>query len=205
MADEWALRGERVERFVGEVRSIFAADSSIEDRLHRARPIFQELLMADDWLPAEFEHAAVTSGMGNGIGIWLIYRSENDDMSLFSLALEPGAETPVHDHLRWGLVGAYRGQQLERVYRPLDQAGKVELIEEKVLDRGGIYDLIPPEGDIHSVKTISDVPSVSIHLLGGDIGCIWRHTYDVDAGVAEPFRSGYSNAPCEDTPGTAGS
>src|SRR4051794_38714990 len=130
MTDEWALRGERVERFVGEVRSIFAESVPIEDRLNRARPIFQELLLADDWLPDEFEHAAVNSGMGSGIGTWLIYRSENDDMSLFSLALEPNAETPVHDHLRWGLVGTYRGRQLEKVFRPLDEEGKVELIEE---------------------------------------------------------------------------
>ena len=31
-----------------------------------------------------------------------------------------GAATPVHDHLAWGLVGIYRGQQDETVYRRLD-------------------------------------------------------------------------------------
>jgi predicted metal-dependent enzyme (double-stranded beta helix superfamily) len=47
--------------------------------------------------------------MGGGIGQWLLYRAGDGSLSLFSLVVPPGSETPIHDHLAWGLVGLYRG------------------------------------------------------------------------------------------------
>jgi predicted metal-dependent enzyme (double-stranded beta helix superfamily) len=198
MADEWLLHEPRVERFVGEIKPIFRKPAGIQQRLDEARPIFHELLMQDGWLPDEFARRCEDSGMGEGIGTWLMCRTAEGDLSLFSLVVDPGRETPVHDHLCWGLVGLYRGSQSETVYRRRTGSEAVELVEERPLERGGIYDLIPPDGDIHSVATISDEPSVSIHLLGSDIGCMWRHRYDVAAGAVHDFRSGYSNMGCKD-------
>ena len=42
---------------------------------------------------------------------------------------------------------------------------------------------MPPAGDIHSVATSSSTPSVSIHLLGNDTGCVWRHAYEPEVGT----------------------
>jgi predicted metal-dependent enzyme (double-stranded beta helix superfamily) len=53
--------------------------------------------------------------MGGGIGQWLVFRSAARDLCLFALVVPPGAATPVHDHLAWGLVGLYRGEQEETV------------------------------------------------------------------------------------------
>lgn len=38
-------------------------------------------------------------------------------MCLFSLVVPPGSMTPVHDHLAWGLVGLYKGNQDEESCR----------------------------------------------------------------------------------------
>jgi predicted metal-dependent enzyme (double-stranded beta helix superfamily) len=103
--------------------------------------------------------------------------------------------TPIHDHLAWGLVGLYQGRQDEEFYRPAD--GRLELLRRRPLEPGDFYRLIPPADDIHRVRTTSDVTSVSIHLLAADTGCVLRHTYDETTGDAEPFRSGYVNAVCE--------
>lgn len=202
MADDWFIDSPVVREFVPEIQPIFRGPAGIEERLAEARPIFRRLLLLDGWLPAEFAQRDANSGMGEGIGTWLMFRSEESDLAMFSLVVDPGKSTPVHDHLCWGLVGLYRGRQNERVF--LRSADAVTLAEERHLERGGIYDLIPPEGDIHAVTTISDEPSISIHLLGGDIGCMWRHRYDVAAGAIHDFRSGYSNVPCQDEV-TAGS
>ncbi len=43
--------------------------------------------------------------MGGGIGQWLLLRAGDGSLSLFSLVVPSGAQTPVHDHLAWGLVG----------------------------------------------------------------------------------------------------
>jgi predicted metal-dependent enzyme (double-stranded beta helix superfamily) len=137
--------------------------------------------------------------MGGGIGQWLLYRAEGGSLSLFSLVVPPGSETPIHDHLAWGLVGLYRGMQDEEIYAERD--GTLELVEQRSLRAGDFYVLIPPRDDIHRVRTTSRETSVSIHLLTNDTGCVWRHAYDPASGEARPFRSGYVNIDCGDEAG----
>ena len=129
-------------------------------------------------------------------------RSADRTLSLFSLVVPPGQKTPIHDHLAWGLIGIYRGNQDEEIYRPGD--GVIELVRRRPLDAGDHYVLLPPLDDVHCVRTTSDVTSVSIHLLANDTGCVRRHTYDERTGEARPFRSGYANASCraEEVPAT---
>jgi predicted metal-dependent enzyme (double-stranded beta helix superfamily) len=136
--------------------------------------------------------------MGGGIGQWLLYRAGDGSLSLFSLVVPPEAQTPVHDHLAWGLVGLYRGTQEEEVYA---KRNTLELVERRTLGPGDFYVLSPPRDDIHRVRTTSDVTSVSIHLLTNDTGCVWRHAYDPESGEEKPFRSGYVNASCEPSEG----
>jgi predicted metal-dependent enzyme (double-stranded beta helix superfamily) len=132
--------------------------------------------------------------MGGGIGQWLLYRAADRSLCLFSLVVPPGAMTPVHDHLAWGLVGLYRGTQDEEFYRPGN--GSLELLRRRPLDPGAFYRLLPPRDDVHRVRTTSPETSVSIHLLANDTGCVLRHVYDERTGDVRPFRSGYVNAAC---------
>jgi predicted metal-dependent enzyme (double-stranded beta helix superfamily) len=60
--------------------------------------------------------------------------------------------------------------------------------------------LIPPTGDIHRVTTTSQDLSISLHLLGIDVGCTLRHRFEPGTGEVIPFRSGYTNKDCENTP-----
>jgi predicted metal-dependent enzyme (double-stranded beta helix superfamily) len=108
----------------------------------------------------------------------------------------PGSATPIHDHLAWGLVGLYRGEQDEEIY--VRRNGSLELVEQRALVPGDFYVLIPPRDDIHRVRTKSAETSVSIHLLTNDTGCVWRHSFDPESGEETPFRSGYVNRACED-------
>ena len=141
--------------------------------------------------------------MGGGIGQWLLFRSADRDLSLFALVVPPGASTPVHDHLAWGLVGLYRGEQEETVYERRDEGAPIGEREElsvklrRVIKRGDFYPLLPPEDDVHRVRTTSPETSVSVHLLANDTGCVWRHSFDPETGAVSPFRSGYANHPCE--------
>jgi predicted metal-dependent enzyme (double-stranded beta helix superfamily) len=141
--------------------------------------------------------------MGGGIGSYLLYRNGAGTLSISSLVVPAGAMTPIHDHLGWGLVGLYRGEQHEEVFRRTD-AGESEdradldLIDRRHLRRGDFYALIPPDGDIHRVVAASAQPSVSIHLLRNDVGCIHRHSFDLEAHAVRPFRSGYVNVECRD-------
>jgi 3-mercaptopropionate dioxygenase len=182
--------------FVAGVRRVIESASSPQSACEAIRPAFAELLADPDWLPAEYREPAPKSGMGGGIGQWLLYRSDDGSLSLFSLVVPPGSETPIHDHLAWGLVGLYLGAQDEEIYTRQDSG--LELVERRSLVPGDFYALIPPTDDIHRVRTTSGETSVSIHLLTNDTGCVWRHTFDAESGEAQPFRSGYVNVACDD-------
>jgi 3-mercaptopropionate dioxygenase len=195
-SDELVLDSPVLRDFLAAVRKAIDGAGSPEEACDAIRPRFADLLADDDWLPAEYQAPVPGSGMGGGIGQWLLYRASDGSLSLFSLVVPPGSATPVHDHLAWGLVGLYRGTQDEDVFAERD--GGLELVESRELVRGDFYALIPPQDDIHRVRTTSEEPSVSIHLLTNDTGCVWRHTFDPDSGEQHPFRSGYANVDCED-------
>ncbi|HEV8250822.1 MAG TPA: alpha/beta fold hydrolase [Gaiellaceae bacterium] len=194
--DEYTLDTPLVRSFVAEVRAAIDGATSPEDACDAIRPHFAELLADPQWLPDEYQEAVAESGMGGGIGTWLLFRAGDGSLSLVSLVVPPGAQTPIHDHLAWGLVGLYRGMQDEEVYAERD--GGLELVDRRELAPGDFYTLLPPRDDIHRVRTTSPETSVSIHLLTNDIGCVWRHTWDADSGAPAPFRSGYVNTDCEE-------
>jgi predicted metal-dependent enzyme (double-stranded beta helix superfamily) len=192
--DQYVLDTGTVRKFVAVVRKVVSEAASPEAACDAIRPGFAELLGDESWLPDEYAAPAPESGMGGGIGQWLLFRAGDGSLSLFSLVVPPGAETPVHDHLAWGLVGLYRGTQDEEIYAPRE--GRLDLVERRALTPGDFYALLPPANDIHRVRTTSVETSVSIHLLTNDTGCIWRHAYDPATGEQRAFRSGYVNVEC---------
>jgi 3-mercaptopropionate dioxygenase len=193
--DEYPLDTPTVRAFVAGAAAAIAGAASPQAACDAIRPSFAALLRDPGWLPAEFQAANPESGMGGGIGQWLLYRAGDRSLSLFSLVVPPGAETPVHDHLAWGLVGLYRGTQDEEVYAA--DGERLALTERRSLHAGDFYALFPPRDDIHRVRTTSAETSISIHLLTNDTGCVWRHAYDAGSGERRPFRSGYVNVPCD--------
>lgn len=201
--DQFLLDTPVIRAFIGEVRRAIAAHSDISAGLDALRPHFAQLLADPTWLPAEFAAPYQQSGMGGGIGSWLLFRAGDHSLSLFSLVVPPTSATPVHDHLAWGYVGLYRGEQAETVYRRLDDGAEesravLEVTEVNALKPGDFYKLLPPDGDIHAVKTTSAEPSISIHLLANDTGCVVRHAFEPEHDRVRAFRSGYSNLACED-------
>jgi 3-mercaptopropionate dioxygenase len=205
--DEFFLDTPAIRAFIADVRRTLAAHVDVPSGLAALRPRFAALLADQTWLPEAFAQPYAASGMGGGIGSWLLFRAADRSLSLFSLVVPPGAETPVHDHLAWGFVGLYRGEQAETVYRRTDDGSEedlatLEVVQVNVLQPGDIYTLLPPEGDIHAVRTTSAEASISIHLLANDTGCVVRHAFEPQHARVRAFRSGYSNVACIDTVGS---
>lgn len=201
-ADEFLLDTPTVRDFIAGVRRAIAGSAGPAEAIAAIRPAFADLLRDADWLPAAYQAPVPESGMGGGIGQWLIFRSGARDLCLFALVVPAGSATPVHDHLAWGLIGLYRGEQEETVYArrddtlPVGEREELTLAQQRLVRQGDFYPLLPPTEDIHRVRTISDERSVSLHLLANDTGCIWRHAFDPDTAAVRPFRSGYVNREC---------
>jgi predicted metal-dependent enzyme (double-stranded beta helix superfamily) len=199
--DEYALDSPRLRQFIEVVKTIRTSNDDPKAIIAAIRPHFEALLADQTWLPTMYQEPHPEGGMGSGIGTWLLYRTTDGSLALSSLVVPPGAQTPVHDHLAWGLVGLYRGEQDEEVFARNDDGSsedhaKLEVIARNHLKPGDFYELLP-EVDIHRVKTTSDVTSVSLHLLGIDNGCIWRHRFLPEEERIVPFKSGYVNVACE--------
>jgi predicted metal-dependent enzyme (double-stranded beta helix superfamily) len=199
--DEYVVNTAPFHAFVASVVAVVERQSDAEAAIAELRDPFARLLRDDDWLPDAFAVPAVDGGMGGGIGSYLLYRNAARTLSISSLVVPAAAMTPIHDHLGWGLVGLYRGEQHEEVFRRTDAGERegqadLDLIDRRHLRRGDFYALIPPDGDIHRVVAASAQPSVSIHLLRNDVGCVHRHSFDLEAHEVRPFRSGYVNVEC---------
>lgn len=195
-----------IRALIEETARLTESIADVTARVEALRPAFARLLASEGWLPENCARPDEGSRMGGGIGQYALYRAEDGSLCLFSLVVPVGASTPVHDHLAWGLVGIYRGRQDETVYRRLDDGhdpahAALEIAKRQELGPGEFYTLLPPTDDIHYVRTISDTPSISIHLLANDTACVWRHRFDPATGAVTPFRSGYANAPCPDQEG----
>ena len=157
--------------------------------LPEARQMLARLVAEDDWLPDTFAQAD-----GRSYRQYLLYGDPLDRFSLVSFVWGPGQQTPVHDHLMWGLVGMLRGAETATGYvRDADGRLRAEGVER--LTPGMVGAVSPTIGDIHRVaNALSDRASISIHLYGGNIGRVRRHAFDPETGTEKEFVSGYSAA-----------
>jgi len=204
--DELYVETPAFKRYVADVAAVLERHADAAQAIAALREPFARLLWSDDWLPDDLASPCARGGMGGGIGSYLLYRNAERTLSISSLVVPAGAQTPVHDHLAWGLVGLYRGEQHEEVFRRTDRGeadgrADLDLVERRHLRRGDFYELIPPEGDIHRVVAANEQPSVSIHLLRNDVGCVHRHSFEPEAHAVKGFRSGYVNVECADADG----
>jgi predicted metal-dependent enzyme (double-stranded beta helix superfamily)/predicted enzyme related to lactoylglutathione lyase len=182
--------------FIAEIEQVVATSDDRRETIARLTPSFAALLADQTWLHADFRQPVAGKFVQ-----YAIYRAQDASLSVMAMVVPPTVATPVHDHRAWGLVGVYQGRQREKVYRRVDDGSRADFadlqqVAENILAPGDITTLLPPEGDIHMIETISAEPSISIHVLGNDIGCEHRHRYDVEHKAVHRFKSGYVNTSC---------
>jgi len=189
-----------IRALIDETRRLTAAIPDVAARVAALRPAFEALLASDGWLPESCATPDQTSKMAAASANTrsIARRTARSVCSRSSFPV--GAATPVHDHLAWGLVGIYRGRQDETSTAGSTTAAirraRISRSRTTGARRGECYTLAAATDDIHYVSTISDTPSISIHLLANDTACVWRHRFEPATGAVTPFRSGYANAPC---------
>ena len=145
-----------IRQLIAETERVVRDVSDLAARVEALKPAFSALLSSGDWLPDEYAQPDLRSGMGGGIGQYALYRAGDGSLCLFSLVIPPGAETPVHDHLAWGLIGVYRGRQDETVYRRLDDGAEeeratLEVARRQTVEAGRVL-RAPAAGGRHSLR-----------------------------------------------------
>jgi len=161
--------------------------------LKKGQPLLSDLIASDTWLEEDFRMSRASRYQQ-----YLLYCDPLQRFSLVSFVWAAGQQTPIHDHTLWGMIGVLQGLEICQEYR-IDES-RQQLVESKrhKLNVGEIDWVSPHLGDIHRVSNgLQQGDSISIHLYGGNIGKIERHTYQPKTSgkgyVKKAFISGYDN------------
>ncbi len=182
MDDEYILDTPVVRDFIAGARAAIAEARSPQAACDAIRPASPSCSPTRTGCPSATRRATRSSGMGGGIGQWLLFRAGDRSLTLFALVVPSGSETPVHDHLAWGLVGLYRGTQDEDIF-----AGDADRARARAASWRPATSTRcsrPPATSTASAPPRAET-SVSIHLLTNDTGCVWRHAYDAETGAVD--------------------
>jgi 3-mercaptopropionate dioxygenase len=125
---------------------------------------------------------------------YLLYRHPADAYTVASVVFPVGYSTPVHDHTTWGLVGVWRGTELEERFVREDDGSAENRAELKHVGTVvnapiSISRLIPPDREIHRIHTLGSEPACSIHIYGGYLAGAPRHSFDLESGEIRDFSS----------------
>ncbi len=187
---------DRLRRFIGDMTSLTGGAWQDKDEaatVEVGAKLLGELVKHDDWLP---DSAAKVPAHGYAQN--LLWCDPFERFCVVSFVWAPSANTPVHDHQMWGLVGMLRGSETSLHFTRHPETGVLVPGELNKLEPGEVEVLVPaprnPGGDIHQVtNALADQGSISIHVYGGNIGAVRRHTFDVKTGAPNLFVSGYTN------------
>ena len=183
----------RLRRFIGDMTSLVGGAWQDKDEaatVEVGAKLLRQLVSNDDWLPDSCARCPP-----HGYAQNLLWCDPFERFSLVSFVWAPSARTPVHDHGMWGLVGMLRGTETSQAYSRDAATGLLVPGTLTTLAPGDVDLLLPSQGDIHQVtNALGDCGSISIHVYGGNIGAIRRHTFEVATGAANLFVSGYTNS-----------
>ena len=176
-----------VEEFVADARRIMEVEGGITDReaaVQQLEPLLQRALDGPGWTDPKY--GTVVDGGRPG---YRYYRNDYGSLSVYGVLFRPGHPTPVHDHVTWGIIGVYSGEQRTTRYRRLDDGSSpghchVEEEVDEVLTHGATYPLLPPH-DIHRIEVVGPEEGLSIHVLGADLKRQRRRIFDVEGKTCE--------------------
>ncbi|WP_421990458.1 cysteine dioxygenase [Roseococcus sp.] len=182
MTDISRLRG-----FIQDMTRL-AGEAPEEARwLQEGGALLQALVSNDDWLPDALAEPGPTYRQ------YLLHCDPLERFSVVSFVWGIGQRTPVHNHKVWGLVGMLRGAEVSTTMHP-EPSQPMRTGQVDHLRPGEVVGVGSSEEDVHWVQNaIPDRASISIHVYGGNIGAIERHTFDPQTSARKRFVSGYTN------------
>jgi predicted metal-dependent enzyme (double-stranded beta helix superfamily) len=149
------------DRFVNELRGIWAAESENQRRMERAKPLL-ERLVKDDGLKAHSASWPSTEGHKN----LLLYVDPDHHFVINAVVRVPGRKGSVHDHAdAWVLYGVLDGTESLERYDRVDDGSRPGFAEVKLASvttgSQGKVDLVPP----HAIHAEQGGPTRSVAII----------------------------------------
>jgi len=156
-------------------------------------PLVADLVAADDWLPAEARRVVPEKNYA----VHAVHLDSENRFSILSVVWKPLADTPIHDHVVWGVSGQLQGVLVETNFRRVRDAarpsgGRMESTGEFTAKPGMVTWVIAPD-DIHLARNVSNEPAIAIQVYGANFTQVGgRHRYEPD-GTLIPTRTVYDS------------
>jgi predicted metal-dependent enzyme (double-stranded beta helix superfamily) len=169
------------ERFIADLRAVWAAEGEDARRMERAKPLL-EWFVRDPGLKAHAAQWPSTEGRKN----LLLYVDPDYSFVVNGVVRMPGRTGSVHDHASaWVLYGVLDGTESLERYERIDDGSKPGRAEVRLVSvttgTQGQVDLVPPHA-IHAEQggaTRSVAIIVRSQRLGA--GTVLQHMYDTKA------------------------
>ncbi|MDR5759309.1 cysteine dioxygenase family protein [Caballeronia sp. LZ035] len=160
-------RREAVQALLADARSIVEEDGLTRAALERLSARLATLATQDGLFDAaDFPPPQVHSGDTS-----VRYRLNPDEegFALYLNSLLPGKTTIPHNHDTWAVIVAVEGEELNRVYRRVDDGvdpdrAQLDVAREVVVRPGTPIAFLPE--DIHSIHVNGSAPTLHFHLYG---------------------------------------
>ena len=126
---------------------------------------------------------------------YLLQEDPDGRFAIYMLALNPGNSTKPHDHTTWAVVVGVEGQELNKVYRRVDDGSqeghaKLEPVREVMVEPGTGIALMPE--DIHSIHTEGTASTRHLHVYGLALERLDdRVGYDLEANTVQPYNKAF--------------
>jgi predicted metal-dependent enzyme (double-stranded beta helix superfamily) len=126
---------------------------------------------------------------------YLLQEDPDGRFALYMLALNPGNSTKPHDHTTWAVVVGVEGQELNKVYRRVDDGSReghaeLEPVREVMVEPGTGIALMPE--DIHSIHTEGSASTRHLHVYGLALERLdERHGFDLEANTVQPYNKAF--------------
>ena len=126
---------------------------------------------------------------------YLLQEDPDGRFAIYMLALNPGNSTKPHDHTTWAVVVGVEGQELNKVYRRVDDGSqeghaKLEPVREVMVEPGTGIALMPE--DIHSIHTEGTTSTRHLHVYGLALERLDdRVGYDLEANTVQPYNKAF--------------
>ena len=126
---------------------------------------------------------------------YLLQEDPDGRFAIYMLALNPGNASKPHNHTTWAVVSAVEGQELNKVYRRVDdgsQEGRAQLeqVREVLVEPGTGIALMPE--DIHSIHTTGTSSTRHLHCYGLALERLdERQGFDLEQGTVQPYNKAF--------------
>ena len=130
-----------------------------------------------------------------GGNLYILSEDEGGRFALYINAINPGHATNPHDHTTWAVVAAVEGQELNKVYRRVDDRSRadyaaMELDREVMVEPGRGIALMPE--DVHSIHCSGTRPTRHLHMYGLALEKLdERLAYDLETGLVQPYNRAF--------------